>query len=97
MRSGSRREHYGPFFLDEGGRAVLQQFAQAVYENWLNGTPINRVLVGVPFTDYRSKLYYKMFMMYGEGKLEFDLTLMDDESDKPLDLSKLANKYSKEV
>ncbi len=98
MRRKPEKDWYGPLELDAEGAYLLQRFAQCAYNEWLNGTPIPKKLEGIPFQDYRSKLWWKMSKMYEEGGISFDLTLFDQESDKqPPDLSRLANRFSREV
>ena len=92
------RDWYGPLELDADGAYSLQRFAQHAYLEWRDGVPIPKRLEAYAFNDYRSRLYWKISKMYEEGAISFDLTLFDKESDKPpVDLSKLTQKFSKEV
>ena len=99
MRKGHHlRDPYGPLDLDPEGAHILQRFVQCAYREWLDGTPIPKKLEPYPFQDFRSKLWWRMHKMYEEGSLVFELTLFDQVSDRPPpDLSKLTNRFSKEV
>ncbi|QWE06050.1 hypothetical protein [Polynucleobacter sp. JS-JIR-5-A7] len=89
---------YGPLELDAEGAYILQRFAQCAYNEWRNEVPIPRKLEPYSFNDFRSKLWWKLYRMYEDGAFSFELELFDIESDRPPpDLSRLADKFSKEV
>ena len=97
-RRNEPKEWYGPLELDFAGRDLLQSFAQCVYNNWHTGKEIPKKLTGEPYDSWKSRLWWKLNRMYDEGALGFTFELFDEVSDKPPpDLSRLANKFSKEV
>ena len=92
------KKRYGPYELDESGVEILNKFCYALYAEYCDGVPLPRNINGISFTDYRSKLYYKLYKDFMDGKVDYTFDLMDDEWVKaPPDLSRLTSKYSKEV
>lgn len=92
------KDRYGPLELDLEGRDLLQSFAQCVYHNWHSDKEIPKKLTGESFDSWKSKLWWKFNKMYSEGLLGFEFELFDEVSDRPPpDLSRLADKFCKEV
>lgn len=97
-RRNAPREWYGSLELDYAGRDLLQSFCQCAYLEWRDNKPILKKLTGEPHDSPKSRLWWKFYKMYEEGSLIFELELFDEVSDKPPpDLSRLADKFSKEV
>ena len=92
------RKRYGPYDLDEQGVEVLQKFCVAIYREYCDGVKLPRNVDGLAFSDFRSKLYYKFYRDFTEGRVDYDFEITDAEWVKRApDLSRLTNKYSKEV
>jgi hypothetical protein len=69
-----------------------------VYREYIDGTPIAKKLPDAVYPDWRAKLWWKFLKDYEDGKVAYEFELFDQVSDRPPpDLSKLTNRFSKEV
>jgi hypothetical protein len=92
------RKDYGAYQLDEQGAEVLIRFCTALYREYCDGVPLPSTIEGLSFTDFKSRLYYKFYKDFTEGRVDYQFDVTNAEwLPKPPDLKKLTQHFSKEV
>lgn len=91
-----QKDLYGPYDLTFTQRDLLQKFASCVWREHCHGIPIPRKLDGYSFHDQHSKLWWKFYKEYQEGRVAYEFDV-DRESMPLVDLTRLSIKFSKEV